>query len=209
MQDRRLRLLMRPSSRTGLLAVAVFLAGQIACAGQCAREARRTAATLEEAKRAQAGVYAPESFEKGVRLAGEADQQCREEEKRFFLFRSHASSGKLHEEARGEARHALREGKINQGMARQEAMNSRYAAIQSVEAAKGSVARTLKAKGAAGVADLADSLKRLQEALAALQERLDRGDYLAARDLGDRIISESTRLQAAANRRTLGMPALP
>jgi hypothetical protein len=209
MQDRRLRLLMRPSSRTGLLAVAVFLAGQIACAGQCAREAQRTAVILEEAKRAQAGVYAPESFEKGIRLAGEADQQCREEEKRFFLFRSHASSGKLHEEARGEARHALREGKINQGMARQEAMNARYAAIQSVEAAKGSVARTLKAKGAAGVADLADSLRRLQEALAALQARLDRGDYLAARDLGDRIISESTRLQAAANRRTLGMPALP
>jgi hypothetical protein len=200
---------MRLFSRAGPLAFAVLLVGQTACAGQCAREARRTTAMLEKARKAHAGVYAPESFEKGVRLAGEADRQCGEEEKRFFLFRSHASSGKLYEEARGEARQALKEGKINEGMVRQEAMNARYVAIQSVEVAKGSLARTLKARGDPAIADLTDSLKRLQEALAALQARLDRGDYLSARDLGDRIVSESTRLQAAANRRTLGISATP
>ena len=210
LQGHRRLLLMRPFAPAGLASLAALLViGQMACAGQCAGQAQRTTAILEKARKAHAGIYAPESFERGVRLAGEADRQCREEEERFFLFRSHGSSGKLHEAARGEARQALQEGKINEGMVRPEAMNARYTAIQSVEAAKGSLVRALKTRGDSAVADLTDSLRRLQEALAGLQARLDRGDYLSARDLGDRIVSESTRLQAAANRRTLAMPSLP
>ena len=197
----------RPSRfLAAILSVALAL-GQVSCGGPCGEERERTAKSLGMARTARADVYAPDTYARASGLVDKADAECRGQGKRFLPLRSYSRALSLHEEARRAAEQAAKEGRINEGMARQEALNARYVAVQSVEEARVSISRARKAKGEAAVGDLVDGWTRLHRALAEVQGRIDRADYLPARDLGDRVVRESFRLQTAANRRALGLPA--
>ncbi len=198
----------RPALRPFVSAACgVLLLGQVACGGSCSEERKRTLASLERARGAHADVYAPETYGKASSLADQADAECREQEKRLLPLHT-SRSRQLQAEARQEAEQAAREGTENEGIARQEALNSRYLAIESVEDARASLVRAQKEKGEAAVGDLADSFAGLRRALSEMEARIDRKEYLPARDLGARIVRESVRFQAAVNRRALGLPAV-
>jgi hypothetical protein len=195
-------------SRLRWYAVPVFLAlAHVSCGVDCDRDRRSAALRIEEARAAHADIFAEETFRKATALAGRADEESRLQENRFVLSRSYSLAGRLYREAGAEAMKAAREGKANEGMARQEALNARYLAVQSVEGARAALKRARKAKGDVAVVKLLVRMDRLQETLSEIQARIDKGDPLAARDLGNRIVQESVRLEAEANRLTLGLPA--
>ena len=117
-----------------------------------------------------------------------------------------SAAAERYTEARLSAEKAAKEGSASEGLARQQALNSRYVAIESVENARISVVRARKAKGGAAGGSLMDQWDRLHQALSEMQRRIDRAEYLPARDLGERIVRESVRIQAAANRGDLDLP---
>ena len=200
---------MRSRLRCRFLGGTLFAAlalGLLSCGGPCSEERDRTRDLLSKALSARADVYAPDTYAKAAGLADRADAECRGQERRFLPMRSYSRGLGLHSEARRAAEKAAKEGSINEGLARQEALNSRYVAIQSVEDARVSLVRARKARGGAAVENLMDRWNRLRQALTEVQGRIDRADYLSARDLGDRIVRESVRIQAAVNRRTLDPP---
>ena len=190
----------------GILSAALVPA-LLSCNGPCGQERERTRESLGKARAARAGIYSPDTFAKAAGLADEADTECRGQEKRFLPLRSYSRALGLHAEARRVAEKAAKEGSINEGMVRQEALNARYVAVQSVEEARASISRARKAKGDSAAGDLMEGWTLLRRALTEVQGRIDRGDYLSARDLGERIARESSRLQTAANRRARGLPA--
>jgi len=201
--------LMRVPLRCRFLGGILFAAlapGLLSCGGPCGKERERTLESLSGARSARADAYAPNTYEKAAGLADKADAECRRQERRFLPMRSYSRALGLHSEARGAAEKAANEGSINEGLARQEAFNSRYVAIESVENARVCVVRARKARGGAAGGNLMDRWSRLHQALTELQGRIDRADYLSARDLGERIVRESVRIQAAANRGDLDLP---
>jgi hypothetical protein len=162
---------------------------------------------MVKARAAKADSYAEEAYGKAAELAAQADTECREQDKRISPLRSYSRSRDLHRQARAQAEESVRQSRLNQGMVRQEALNSRFLAIQAVEDARTAIVRAGKEKGEGAIEDLAGSLEGLRRAKSEMESRLAQGDYLAARDLGTRIVTESTQLQASANRRTLGLPS--
>ena len=195
-----------PSRLPGAVLTAALAASLLSCGVTCGPENRRTEESLAKARIARADIYAPAAYAKATGLAGRADAECRGQERRFFPMRSFSRALGLHAEARQAAERAENEARINQGMVRQEALNARFVAIQSVEDARAAIARARKAKGS-GVEDLMEGWTRLHEALEEVQRRIDRSDPLSARELAERIARESSLLQGAANRRARGLPA--
>ncbi len=174
-----------------------------ACSGRCGPEAERTGRELESARRVQAEAYAPGTLARAVDLSEQASAECREQESRFPLARSFSTARHLHALARTEAEKAARQAAVNAGFVRQEALNARYLAAQRVEQARSALLRARRARGEAAVADLGESLGRLLRALEDLQLRIDRNDFIGARDRGTRVVDEALLLEAEANRRTL------
>lgn len=174
------------------------------CADPCGNEREETGRVLDLARETRADGYAAEVFTRARTLAERADAECRGQKSRPFLSRSYGKARELHGQARAEAEKAAREATFNQGVARQEALNSRHRAGQAVDTARTAIDRARRVRGSRAVEDLLDSLGRLQQALAEVQSRIDRGDFLGARDLGERVGTESVRLEAAVNNRTLG-----
>jgi hypothetical protein len=195
-----------PSRFRGAVLAVALAALLISCGAPCGTENRRTEESLAKARTARADIYAPAAYAKAAGMAGTADAECRGQERRFFPMRSFSRALELHAGARQAAERAENEARINQGMIRQEALNARYLAIQSVEDARAAIARARKAKGS-GVEDLAEGWTRLRDALSEVQRRIDRSDPLSARDLAERIARESSLLQGAANSRARGLPA--
>jgi len=189
----------------GTLTAALAL-GLLSCGRPCSEERDRTRESLSKARSAGAGVYASSAYAMAAGLADKADAECRGQERRFLPMRSYSRALEMHSEARRAAEKAAREGSINEGLARQEALNSRYVAVEAVENARASIVRARKAKGGAAGGNLMDRWDELRRALSEVQNRIDRADYLSARDLGDRIARESVRIQAAANRGDLDLP---
>ena len=196
----------RTSRLPGAILAAALAASLLSCGETCAPENRRTEESLAKARTARADIYAPAAYAKAAGLAGRAEAECRGQERRFFPLRAFSRALGLHAEARQAAERAENEARISQGMVRQEALNARFVAIQSVEDARAAIARARKANGS-GVEELEEEWTRLHEALAEVQRRIDRSDPLAARELAERIARESSLLQGAANRRARGLPA--
>jgi len=186
--------------------VAALALGLLSCGSPCGKERDRTRESLSKAVSARADVYAPDTYAKAADLADKAEAECRGQERRFLPMRSYSRALGAHSEARRAAEKAAKEGSLNEGLARQEALNSRYVAIESVENARACVVRARKARGGAAGGNLMDRWSRLHRALTEMQTRIDRADYLSARDLGERIVRESVRIQAAANRGDLDAP---
>ena len=67
--------------------------------------------------------------------------------------------------------------------------------------------RAKEMKGNAWAQVMVGRLDGLRLALGELQKRIDAEDYLAARELGEKIQAEAVRLQADANR--MALPAGP
>ncbi len=186
---------------------AALALGLLSCGGPCGEERERTREALAKALSARADLYAPDSYAKAAGLADRAEAECVRQERRFLPRRTYSRALGLHSEARLSAEKAAKEGSASEGLARQQALNSRYVAIESVENARISVVRARKAKGGAAGGSLMDQWDRLHQALSEMQRRIDRAEYLPARDLGERIVRESVRIQAAANRGDLDAPA--
>ena len=194
----------RASASKGALLLAAALGLAAGCRDRCTAESQQTQARLKAARTAGADAYASEVLSRAADLFAKAEQECRKQRSRFFLARSYSLAADLYVQSREEAEKAIREARTNQGIARQEALNARYSATQAVEEARTSLVRAQKTRGEGAVLDLLDGLQRLRQGLADLQKRIDGGEFLAARDLGARIIQDSVRLQAVANSRTLG-----
>jgi hypothetical protein len=183
--------------------LAAFLAPAFSCADPCISWKARWVKTLEDARRSQAPLYAPATFTRALELASKAERECGLQRSRFFLSRSYKVAERLFASARQEGLDSVREGRMKQGIARQEALNARYSAGNAVNDARIALLRAEKFTGDPAAQALLERLDRLRQAFGKLQERIDRSDYLAAREMGLRIQEEAVRLEADADRRAL------
>ncbi len=180
-----------------------LLAFTLSCSDPCVPWKARVAGTLGEARRLQAPLYAPSAFGRAVELAAQAEAECRLQRSRSLLSRSYEQAEHLYASARKEGLDSEREAKLNVGIARQEALNARYSAGAAVDDARIALLRAQKAVGNPLAHSLLERLDRLRQGLGKLQERIEGGDYLAAREMGVRIREEAVRLEAEADRGVL------
>jgi hypothetical protein len=185
------------------IAVACALFPGAGCGNPCLQGKAKTDEALKQARDAQAEVLAPEILGRAVAAAGRAEQECRTQGGRFFLFRSYRQAAELIGEAVREAESAREQSRSKYGLLRQEALNSRYTAVMTVNDALIALRRARQMKGDARAQALVGRLDALGLALADLQREIDAGKYPEALELGEKIRTEAVKLQGDANSEAL------
>jgi len=177
------------------------------CGNPCIDGRPRTEAALSSAREARADLYALRELRQAEESSRQADEECRRQRSHLAVFRSYRLAEALFDGAQRGAEGAREKAKIGQGLARQEAFNARYIAGMAVNEALVALRRAKEMKGNAWARVMVGRLDGLRLALGELQKRIDAEDYLAARELGEKIQAEAVRLQADANR--MALPAGP
>ncbi|MCI0569082.1 MAG: hypothetical protein L0Z52_12985 [Acidobacteria bacterium] len=198
---------MRPAAKSalGILATCALFA-PLGCGNPCATQDVKVEGAIRGARAARADLYAPEPLQQAVDSLRRARQECRLQASNFYPLRSYRDAQALFNTALQKAEEAVAQAKVREGMARQEALNSRYEAGMAVNEALVSLRRAREFKGDPTSQALLGRLDGLRAALGELQRRIDAGEYLPARELGSKIREEAVRLQGDANRGALSPP---
>jgi len=187
-----------------LLTCALFLG--VGCGNPCATQGEKVEGELRRARAARADLFARQSLQQAEDAFKQARDECRRQSAVLYPFRTYRKAQALFDASLQRAEAALAQARAAEGMAKQEALNSRYEAGMAVSEAVVSLRRAADMKGDPLARALLDRLDGLRAALAELQKRMDAGEYLSARELGTRIREEAVRLQGDANRGALASP---
>jgi hypothetical protein len=186
------------------LTCALFLG--VGCGNPCATQGEKVEEALRRARAARADLYAPEPLRQAADSFKRAQDECRRQSSTFYPFRTYRNAQASFDVAQQKAEGALAQARVGEGLAKQEALNSRYEAGMAVNETVVALRRAADRKGDPLARALLDRLDGLRAALAELQRRIDAGEYLSARELGGKIREEAVRLQGDANRRALASP---
>jgi hypothetical protein len=198
---------MRTAARPVLV---ILLAGALlpalGCGNPCTTEESKVEGALRRAREAHADLYAPEPLQQATDSLHRALAECRLQSSTFYPFRTYRNAEALFKTALEKAESSLALAREGEGLAKQEALNSRYDAGMAVNEALLSLRRAREMKGDASAQALVGRLDGLRAALGELQKRIDAGEYLPARELGRKIREEAVRLEGDANRAALSSP---
>jgi uncharacterized protein YicC (UPF0701 family) len=189
---------------TILMTWALFLA--VGCGNPCATQAAKVEGALRLARQARADLYAPEPLQQATVSLRRAQEECSLQASTFYALRTYRKAQTLYDTALQRSESALALARAGEGLAKQEALNSRYEAGMAVNEALISLRRAREMKGNPTAQDLVGRLDGLRAALEELQKQIDAGEYLPARELGMRIREEAVRLEGEANRKVLSPP---
>jgi len=176
------------------------------CGNPCATQGARVEGALRRAREVRADLYAPEPLKQAAEALKQAQDECRLQSSTFFPFRTYRGAQALFDTALQRSEAAVAQAGVGKGLAKQEALNSRYEAGMAVNEALLSLRRAREMKGDPTAQAMAGRLDGLRAALGELQRRIDAGQYLAARELGGRIREEAVHLQGEANHGALSAP---
>ena len=191
---------------TAGILLGLALCAQWGCANPCVSQADKVEALLRKARQAHADLYASDAYGKALRAQRQAQEECRSQAATFMLFRSYRVAQALLNEASERSERVLAQAAGGEARARQEALNSRYEAGMAVNDALLATQRLKALKGDSRIGDLLGRVMGLQSAMGVLQQKIDAGDYLGAREMGVRIRTEAIRLQSLGNRQALPGP---
>lgn len=193
--------------RKYVLFVAVFAMFLAACASKPEAESAAAQAALENAKNAEADVYAPSEFQAAQSALSSAEAEIAAQEENYSFTRDYEQAKALLEEAKTTAESAASNASVAKEEARNESQTLRGEAEAAIQNARDLLAKAPRGKGTrADLEALNADLASAESAFAAANQALNDGRHLDAGNQFREVISQAQSIasdveQASSRRR--------
>ncbi|HLV02632.1 MAG TPA: hypothetical protein VKZ59_15280 [Acidobacteriota bacterium] len=153
----------------------------LACAQRPEQELEDTRRALDEARAAEAAVYAPEEFEAAEEALRQAEREIETQDDRFALRRSYDRASELLSQARTAAQEAVSAAAANKENVSKQAQEAIGEAEEVVETAADALTRAPRGKGtAADLEAMQSSLEASRESLSQARQHFEEERFLDA-----------------------------
>jgi len=155
----------------------------VGCAKMPAEDLAAAQKALEDAKAAGSAKYIPDGNKKVEEALAAAQAEIKTQEGKFFLFRSYDKAKQSLAQLKTDAEKLKADVGPKKEEAKKAALETLEAAKASLKEASGLLAKAPKGKGSrADIEAFKGDLKGLEDGMPAIQELIDKEDYLAAAD---------------------------
>ncbi len=186
-----------PIRRLGLVPFALVGLLAAGCSKAPTQDLQSAAATLEEARKAGADAYAPDSFSRAQQSLEQAKAEIAAQDKKFTLLRSYGKAKTLLTQARTDAGAAKLDAASGKQEFKGQAEEALAQARANLEGARSALATAPGGKDSrADLEAMRGDLDGLQTALADAETAMTAGDFAAAKQKADQIVEEATAITA-------------